>query len=1518
MQAIDRDPTQSVASDRLAQLYRDKADYKALVALLERRTKALAAIVPQTPEIRGELAGMHEELGRLWNDNLQQPKKAQENMRRALELGDPVRQVALLREEAATHREAGELSEASEALARARELNPQDVTLQQEYGSSVVERIGAGEPVPAEERTLAAGLLVGLAEMYDGEHGLAYSAGALDIEPGQDRAVQLYAFYAHALGREDDVGLRYLAYIEANPTGAMASEVRWLLSASYEAAGQPENAIQILEPLRALGDPDAQAKLHELYAETGQSMPTAPPPPPEGRPERRAEASAPHADPVAARGKVETALEAAQSFNKSGKRADAYKKYREVLEADPVHPEALSWVQDYLRTKRDFAPLRDVLMAALRVAGESVEARKDRLREVAGLCESSLRDVDGAISAYKQLLAVDRTDELARQAVTRLLERSQRWDELVNLFEQEENAESDVEKKLALLKKLATLHEAKRKDLLSAADVWERVSNLTPEDDQAISTAVKMFTKAGAPERAAQVIASNAPSVSDPAARSALLEKLGGLYEELDDPGRAGDAYTDAAADGAAKGKLWEAAERCFVASERWDRAGQTAAQRADVETEPKLKARHFARSADYLHRGGDEAGSLVNLVQAADLDPTNEDYAQQLADRYSASLRWDDLVQLLLKRGDRTDDRKRRSTLRRQAADLYADQIGDKDAARETWRRILEDGDDEEVIEHLVDDAIERGDPADASALLQRLEKVAQTAADKSRIALREAELVADAIGDVDTAITRYERIVAELDPMCRLALQAIADLQEARDNPEASAGALERELKIVTDPTERAPIASRLARLYEQLGDVERTIVALEVVRVADPDDFDALSQLCDLAEKAEKWDKLAELLAQRIEVEGDETEAAALTLKLSGVLAEKLNRGDEALATLAEMADQGNEALRDAYVDLGDRLGWRGIVATKVVEWWQDAKPGAERITKLRGAFERFAEVGRDQDAVRVATELVRSKGADRALAEHIEKLSVKIKDLDALSTAHDLLARELAGIDRARELVRQAEVRVPTGAPALEAIQHGEAGLTSVPAAEADEFLRRLAALADKPGDVVDLYERQVTRCKSPADRSEALARAAQVAAARGQVERAKGFFDIALAGAPSDEVVAALEDAARTGDTATGSDALRRALTAALEAGGQGARDGGRTRGSLLRRAALITYRDLKDLEEAFTLLGVALVAHVDPATLDALEALAHEIDSPRRAEETLTGVLEEVFDGPLVRQLLARRAKLRREFLNDTAGAAADLKKLHDLSPNDGQVLADLTALLTELGDFRGMVRVFEDQNPPRQGHERPRRARAQGRPHVGDRAVRSAGGGRRMATRPAHEAGRRRGHRGARAGQGQHAQDARPDVRAPPERGPSPGVLRRAARARRVACRSGCRRVGAPGRGRAVVLDAHGRAGSPHDRAAVDGGRVGEHAPRSPPARERAPGRALVPPARPRGRGGRPRAHSPRRLPAAPRARSVPRDDGRLGPRDRGGRVRGRRLQRHDVPALRDRLAADGERARD
>lgn len=1379
MMAIDKDPTAQVAAERLAQLYRDKGDTKALVALLDRRAKALAALATQQPEIRGELAGMHEELGRLWSEApLAQPKKALENYKKAIELDptsayaiynarelykqlqewtnaiplytaelelerDPARRVGLHRDEAATRKLGGDLQGATRALASAREIDSADPALQQEYASSVLDRIQAGEAVPSEERNYAATLLVSLAEAYEGEHGLAYASAALDIEPGNDRGIQLYAHHAASVGQQADQQARYNAYLASNPSGAMAREIRGALGSSASTAGSAPTADAPV-PESTLGPADMDSKLTNerptatatrekedapkvspVAAKRG-ALPTggrggtasitadpvrpatekriSNPPPAQAKQADRHDESietgyVKRAAPMSPE-KLQGVLDAAQMLAGKGKKPEAYAKYKEVLESDPSHPEALSWTEDYLRSKRDYGQLRDVLLASIRTTAnvpELLDSRKERLREVAGLCEGNLRDVDGAISAWRQLLSLDRADETARTALMRLLEKSQRWDELANLLEQEATIEQDVDTKVMLERKLAKLQEDKRKDLVAAGEAWGRIARLLPDDDQAILTASKLFEKGERVDLAANILSEHAPAIEDGVARGQLMQRLAELREQLGQIIPAGDSYAEAA-DSLRNGKLWEEADRLYSQADSWVKAANAAYQRGLLTGDLKQQAMFFARAADYLVKAGRPDEALSRLEEATDLDPLNDDYANQLVQKYNSDDQVEKLVAFLTKRGDRLTDRAKRINIRREAATLASSRLTDKEGARELWLKLLEDGDDKEALERLIDDAVEREDHTEAATLLRRLGQNTVDKAEKARVALREAELLAEGVGDVDTAISRYELILADLDSTCRPALQAIADLQEARGELAMAADALERELKLVGDVQERGQIAARLARLYEKLDDPRNAIRALDLVRKADLEDFDALTRLCELCELTEQWGRVAELLVERIEIEADEQEVVELTKKLAMILADKLDRGDEALGALTDLADSGEQSVRAAYIDLGDRLGWKGIVASKLKEWWFDARHGVERTSALRGAFERFAEVGRDADAVGVAIELVRTKGADKKLAEHLEELAVKTGDLDALTVAHELLSREVQGPARAHELVREAEVRVRAGMARQDAIAHGEQGLSFIAPADAEPLLERLAALAAKPVDVIDLYERQVTRSKPPPDRVRALARAAQVASVRGQPERARGFFELALAGAPSDETITVLENYSRDGDRFGGGDRLRRALCQALAAGGHGARDGGRTRANLLRRAATIAHRDLNDMEQAFTWLGDALVAHVDQLTLDMLEALGIDCGDPRRAEAALTHALQEVFDGGLVRQLLARRAKIRRDQLVEPVNAAADLKKLHDLSPTDQAVMDELAGLLMELNDYKSLVQLYEDQ----------------------------------------------------------------------------------------------------------------------------------------------------------------------------------------------------------------------------
>ena len=1327
-----RDPANAIVADRLGQAFRDRGDFYELARLLERAVEAWSAALRDDPEVRPALLRAHEELARLYGEGqLANPDlaarhwaglcdldptnvfaiysarellKSQGRYREAAPffakeqalIDDQERKLALLRDEAEVRRMANDGSGRTEALRQARRLRADDPALTYEFGNSVVERVDAGEDVPHPERQEAGQALLGLAEMYDGEYAMMYAAASLKAVPGDDRAMQLADYHAERMGRAGEIVPQYQAYLQANPGGYMAEKARQLLGAMGQPTAAPAGAV----PARAMPSQPAPAAAPAGAAQQAPgpdryaSAPSGVAPAPAAAPVDEYGAPA-GGEAGLTQAHVPGLLAQANEESQRGRKPQAYGKYRDVLKIDPANSEALAWVEDFLRQRRKFADLRDVLLAAARVSNVDAETRKGQLREVAGLCESKLRDFDTAILALKQICQIDRSDDAAREQLCSLLEKQKRWDELAPLLEQQAMNESDAETKIALEKKVAALHEQKRGDPAAAAEAWVRIAELARGDEAAITAAVGLYEQAQQFESAAGVLVDNMAEIADPAQKAGLLERLGQLRTKMGDQGGAGDAFAEAAQLGQ-KDATWELAGTAYAAAERWGDVANSLEQRAQLHQGVR-RAELFSQAGHALVQAGNAEAALVLYEQAAELDPENDDHAARVEAQYQAEGRGADQVALLLRRANAIGDRNKRVALRHRAAQLQWG-MGDEEGACDSWRQILAEGEDRPAVEALLQAAERRGDHEESVSLLERLLGMSK-GPERLEVALRAAQIVAQGLNDVEGAILRYERILKEIDPKNRSALRAMAVLEQNRGNHPAAAEALEKELNLAPNE-ERVEIAQQLAELYEgPIGDLRMAVRALDIVHGADPEDFDAIARLQVLCERLEDWPRVAQLLGMLIEVEGDEEEASEMTRQLATLLLEKLGKGDEGLAALEKLADQGDVACQQAYTEMGIGLGWKGVVAQKLVQWYQGAA-GTSRVEALRRAFDLFLEVGRDEDARAVALELARSRDADAEMASRLEGILVKLRDLDSLSVAHDLLARELSGRDRALEFVRQAEVMVQTGANPADAITQGEQALGAVDPAEAEQLLSRLAALTNQSAEVLDLYERQVLRCRQPAERINALARAAQVAAEQGALDRAREFFNAALSGGVQDDTIAALENAARGGGEAGAADgrALLQTLAEALAGGGQGSRDGGRTRGSLLRRAAVLAHRELRDVDRAFGWLTDAIIAHVDEVSLDALEQLAAEIGDMRRAEDALSRALDEVFDGPLVRLLLRRRSIIRRDQLGDLRGAAGDLKRLHDLSPSDQELTEELLALLTALQDHRGMIELYEDQ----------------------------------------------------------------------------------------------------------------------------------------------------------------------------------------------------------------------------
>ncbi len=1279
MSAVEKDPTNENASERLTQLYREKGDTKGIAGLLERRVKAISQLSGSRPELRADVARVAAELGRVFLEELRQNDKALSAFRTAAEFnkddvysiyqvrellktaskwadaipyfeaeqrliqGDSERQLALYQDEAEVCRKAGNVDAAVRALRAARDVDAGDPGLKQQLATVVLEQLQAKKAVSPQDRAEATQLFVELAETYPGEHGFSYSACALDCDAANDRAAQLVMYYAEQLGRDLSAASHAAAYLRANPSGVVASTARELVSRAVEAGDD-----SLLDALAPAADADPEERVRAL-------------------------------------------CDMAKGFSRKAKKREAAEKYQEVVAIAPSNEEAVEFLEAHLKQARKYADLKGLLLNAAKDETAPHERRLAWLDEVAALCEGQLRDVDGSIEARRQRVMLDPSDEPAADQLGHVLEKAAKWADLAELLERRAEATSDIEQQLKHLRSAANVHSERRKDAGAAAEVWSRIAALTPDDESAVQTAVKLFEAASRPERAAQVIEKALGSLDDDEARGALGAKLGELRAASGDLRGAGEAYSEAAT--AAQGAVhWESAERCFKQAEAWEQAATAASERAQLGKDGADQARWFATEAEHLERLGDDGGVRARLEQAAELDPTNEEWATRLEAQYTKSSLNEELAQFLIRRAEALKDKEQRRALRMRAALMQRDVLSDLEGMRATLNELLVDGADPSALSILSDDAEARKDFAAAAEYLEQLGAVAP-ASERASLLMREARVLAEGLGDLGAAIARYEQIVTKLDPKHREALSALATLQERTGDEKASADTL-RTLIGLSSGAEKLAAAQKLSELCEgPLDDLAGALTALEIVHELDSEDFEAIGRLSDISERLEKWESFAKYLRLLVEVEGDDEEVSRMTLRLAEVLEKELEKPDDALKTLADVAANGDEPCREEYVRLGDELERKADVAEKLVAWYAESQAGPARHQAYRGAFDRFAETGKRTRALEVALELVRTKGADPSLAERMEALATAEKNLNALGAAHDLLVRDMSGPPRADEMVRQAEVLFSLGVSSEEALERGEQALTSVGPADVEPLLARLAKLAKDGDAVVGVYERQVTRCKSPLDRLRALARAAEVASEKKLDARARQFFDIALSGGAQEEHIELVVDVAR----ASGKELLR-TLAEALAGGGQGARDGGKTRAIMLGHAAELASGDLGETELAFKWLREALVAHVDDARLDQLSELSEKVGTPARAATVIGEALEEVFDGPLVRQLLVRRATIRRDVLADKRGAAEDLKKLHDLSPSDTGVIEQLGALYTELADYRGMVQLYEDQ----------------------------------------------------------------------------------------------------------------------------------------------------------------------------------------------------------------------------
>ncbi|MBX3250328.1 MAG: tetratricopeptide repeat protein [Myxococcales bacterium] len=769
-----------------------------------------------------------------------------------------------------------------------------------------------------------------------------------------------------------------------------------------------------------------------------------------------------------------------------------------VLQVDPT---ASEWAFQRLTVVFTVAERWDDLLALYdrEIASAHDEHRRASLLEEAAQTAKDFASApDRAASYLQQLLPLRRGDKQLVSNLERLLERQERWADLVELWRDQ------------LPKAAAKRHAAR---LRIASHLYEKLARA-----EAATVELRALLDEG----------------GDPAPALEMLERI------------ARDASVDADARREALGLL----------RERYEAEDRTTAVIATLDTALEL-ANHAERIA--LHRDAaarlraagvyDEALEHFGAVIALDADEASLAEAREVAELANAPRR---LVDLLVASADAAPLADR-APIRLEAAERLV-ALGEAAAAIPQLELLTPEsgvapGLAITAARLLVEQLGAAGREPEQLAAFERLAGIEDTPS-RQRDALGRGAALAARLGDADRALALYERCLQN-DPKDAAALGEMIALLEGEARWADLVRALRRREASTSSAWQKRADLVRIARLQsEQLGQLADAIATWTEVGASYGEDAEVADALTALFETTERYEEMAAVLERTATRE--DAHLADVRARQGDVFARYLSDASRALWSFRRALETrpDHEAAREGLAALceDETVGDAAVEALAAsFEQTGEWEPRLALLERRLASRDARAQVALLREAAQVQEQKAQAPAAALgsiarafAMAPDDLGLEAELLRLGELAEAPEAVVEAIAAAASAAEGARQAALR------AAEAERRSGLGDA------AGAFAAICAALRAAP-----LSEELAAKVMVLGEATEAWAEAAEVLAAVADVPFAPPSHVIQLAAAQRHlEPAVLLPTLGRLADLAQSDlDALHEAARIALELGG---------------------------------------------------------------------------------------------------------------------------------------------------------------------------------------------------------------------------------------------------------------------------------------------------------------------------------------------------------------------------
>lgn len=1039
--------------------------------------------------------------------------------------------------------------------------------------------------------------------------------------------------------------------------------------------------------------------------------------------------------------------------------------WRRVLDLDPADARAYEALERILRGAERWDDLREILERHERHTLDAGR-RKEILLQLCDLYEGVLESTSGATEAYRRVLELDPASMRALKALERLHDGAGAWAELEELLGREAEVVKDERTVTELLFRRAELRAARLSDPHGAVDLAEEVlrrdrthaaarrllEGLFASADHKLRIAkllAPLYEEAGEWRALVGVLSGERELAGSPAEEVELLARIARLQEErLRDDHAAFATWAEAVREGPDHRAAREHLERLARRLDRWTDAAATwedAIARVSAG-DLSLKATLVAEVAAIYDRClGDPAKATWAYRRLLDLDPGNVEVARPAAEAlerlYEEQDAWPELIEILRRQSDWSDDPARRAASLERIATIQERKLGDVPAAIATWRELWgEDGEHERALDALERLHASRGEHRELVEILRRRTELAGDARVKRALLLRVAELMERELREPAEAVTAYLEVLDFL-PEDRDVLSELARLYRAGERWADLLEIDERRLALAESPSERAQLRFELGEiLRDRAGRADEALERFREILAEDATHAGAREEVARVLHDRSAGEtlrlraaeilepiyaglgdhrRLVELYQLQVDAIDDPRERIGKLRRIAQLREAQLGEPDAAFDALAR-------ATREAVAEPEFRELLAGLTRLAVER---------DRVADLVQLYRELAPEVLDAELQRQMyldiADLARGKLHDPALAKDYYRRVVDAnpddpRALDALELLYretqdhhalrDVLTRKADrhadDLDLRHDVLVEIAVLSEEKLDAVEeAIAAWEQVLELQPAdVDATRALERLYAGRERWVDLAELLEKRLGFAEDLREAVELRFRLGELYEKQlTDPDRAVENYQAVLGGDPYHAgAIAALEryleDAATRLQVAEVLEPIYIArqdwprLIRIAEVRLDAEKDP-QNRRQLTRRIARLHEEQLEDLEGAFRWYGKVFREDPDDRTVrDQLMRLAQILER----WDALANVYQEFLDDepgdvPATRDVARILADVYDRRLADVERARAAYRRVLQATPDDAHAFTALEAMLTRAARWFALIEAYEE-----------------------------------------------------------------------------------------------------------------------------------------------------------------------------------------------------------------------------